>query len=174
VRAVLLAAWLLSLGCGNHCAPGNCNGCCDQANDVCVVGTQSTACGTNGVACVACSAGQFAQCVTGQCMMPALITGPASADFGQVMINTQAQQTLSFTNTGNLSLVISKVEMDGGDGILFSAEPVPMAPVDPNHSIDITFDFTPTAPGVFSTEAGLTSNAGSGPIYWVQLKGTGF
>lgn len=78
---MIVRAWLIgaSLGfllatvssCGTtkppaaKCTASNCGGCCDADNN-CVAGTNSTACGVEGVTCQACNPGKV--CNAGQCI----------------------------------------------------------------------------------------------------------
>ncbi len=76
----LVASLAPSCGPTAACGPGTCYGCCDAAGE-CVGGITQDSCGGNGVACVACAAGQV--CVTGACSTPLSNDGvDAGADAG--------------------------------------------------------------------------------------------
>ncbi|MFT3839788.1 MAG: DUF1573 domain-containing protein [Myxococcaceae bacterium] len=169
MRCALLITALLALGGCNRCDAGTCNGCC-SADGECVAGTTVQQCGTKGAVCSACSASDFAQCVIGECVLPALISGPTTLDFGGVGVNTQATGSVTLTNSGDLALVITDVTVDRNG---FAVEPVPTAPIDPKQSVVVTFDFTPDTVGVFTSTAVITSNAGSHSSYDIALTGTG-
>jgi hypothetical protein len=164
-----LLACLALDGCIATCAD-NCHGCCDS-NGTCVAGSTNDSCGSGGTSCTTC-AGTGVACVTGLCLHPAIISGPATIDFGMVGVNTQSQQTVTLTNSGGLSLQITMVAFDGGETMNFAAEPIPDAPIDLQKTIDVTFDFAPTTLGFFSTNATLVSNAV--PPYSVELSGQGY
>jgi hypothetical protein len=68
---------------GSVCNPATCGGCC--VGDICAVGTQQTACGTNGTACLNC-ANQGRVCQSGSCQVPAC--GPATCPNGCCSGNT--------------------------------------------------------------------------------------
>lgn len=70
---------------GGECNPANCAGCC--VGDICAVGTQNTACGAKGEACLNC-ANQIPQrvCQTGVCEVPAC--GPTTCPNGCCSGNT--------------------------------------------------------------------------------------
>lgn len=64
---LVVAVLGLTVACGKSpvpCGPGNCTGCCD-ASGMCQSLASSTACGSNGAACVQCPAGQ--SCSFGAC-----------------------------------------------------------------------------------------------------------
>lgn len=56
-----------------YCNPSTCHGCCDATADKCISGTASTACGSGGLACMRCEAGD--ECRDGGCRKAACKDG---------------------------------------------------------------------------------------------------
>ena len=65
-----MTGWLTGKCDQKMCIPTQCNSgfCIDQTTHICVGGSNTSACGINGGACVACSPGQ--KCTNGQCVTP--------------------------------------------------------------------------------------------------------
>jgi uncharacterized repeat protein (TIGR01451 family) len=94
----------------------------------------------------------------------------ASVDFGQQVVATSQQQTVTVTDTGTTSLTVTSATTTGdftADATACTAQPVP-----PGQACAIIVTFTPSTTGLRSGTLSITSNAASSPDS-VALSGTG-
>ncbi len=90
-------------------------------------------------------------------------------DFGAVLENQTAYQTLSITNIGHADLVITEISSNLEN---FSSD-VNTASISYNQTQDIQIAFTPTSLGQVDANLTIMSNATNTPAYLVQLTGIG-
>jgi Abnormal spindle-like microcephaly-assoc'd, ASPM-SPD-2-Hydin len=95
----------------------------------------------------------------------------AGVAFGNVNVNTTASQQLTLTATGSLPVTISALTISGS-GFSVSGLNVP-ATLNPNQSIGVMVQFTPTTTGSVSGTLTLASNATGGGTLAIGLSGTG-
>src|SRR6185312_9582184 len=91
----VLAAAVFVAGCGSHCGPDNCDGCCD-ASGACQSSSVDT-CGVSGAACVACNPLQL--CVLGTCANRG--GGAAGSGSGSPTASTGTNGTNTNGSTGS-------------------------------------------------------------------------
>ncbi len=101
----------------------------------------------------------------------ALSTSSSFLAFGNVNLNTAAQQTLSITATGNSFVTVSAVTANG-PGFTVSGENLPFI-LNPNQTANLIVQFDPSVAGAAVGQIILTSNASTGPSTVIGLSGTG-
>jgi hypothetical protein len=108
--------------------------------------------------------------MTGVGTQPQISATPSSAAFGNVSTGTNNSQTITVTNGGSASLMISSVSVTGAG---FSISGI-SAPLTILASKNITFNavFAPTTSGAASGSISLLSNAPGSPLS-ISLSGTG-
>jgi hypothetical protein len=118
--------------------------------------------GTNGAAAVLLNISQ-----------PAATLSPTSLNFGNQTVGfTSAQMGSTLTNTGNNSLTISSISVNGTNGTDFAESSTCPNLLAPNTSCAINVTFTPSATGTRSAAMAVTDNAPNSPQS-VLLSGTG-
>jgi hypothetical protein len=110
---------------------------------------------------------------------PNISVSPASKDFGNVNLDSNAPQVFTLSNTGTAGLAVTLVELTGTDATMFSigaggANPCPtLTPtINPGSNCTIVIMFKPTTEGAKTATLRITSNDPSGSID-VPLTGTG-
>ena len=102
---------------------------------------------------------------------PQLTVSPTSVNFGNVPLNVASNQSVTLTSTGTAPVTISAATASGppftGSGATF---PVTL---NPNPSVTLQVQFTPTATGAASGQLTLTSDSTIGATTNIQLQGTG-
>ena len=100
-----------------------------------------------------------------------LSINPTSVTFGNVTTGTtSAAQTVTITSTGNSSVAISQISLNGtGYAMTGGSAPVTLSP---NTSITLSLTFAPTVAGSVSGSISIVSNATGSPAT-VTLTGTG-
>ncbi len=108
--------------------------------------------------------------LTGSGTNAAVGLSASSLDFGQQVVATSQEQTVTVTDTGSTSLTVDGATATGdftADATACTAEPVP-----PGQACTITVTFTPSTTGPRSGTLTITSNAAVSPDT-VALTGTG-
>jgi hypothetical protein len=101
----------------------------------------------------------------------ALSASVASVSFGNVNVNTTATQRVTLTSSGALPVTISALTISGS-GFSASGLSLPVT-LNPNQSIGVMVQFTPTATGAVTGILTLASNAAGGGTLAIGLSGTG-
>ena len=101
----------------------------------------------------------------------ALSASVASVSFGNVNVNTTATQRVTLTSSGALPVTISALTISGS-GFSASGLSLPVT-LNPNQSIGVMVQFTPTATGEVTGILTLASNAAGGGTLAIGLSGTG-
>jgi hypothetical protein len=100
-----------------------------------------------------------------------LTANPASWNFSNVRVGTGSSQAMAVTNTGNVSITISKIATSGA-GFSISGMSAPLT-LSPGQTANYTAIFSPSAPGGSATgQVTFSSNATNSPTS-VGLTGTG-
>jgi hypothetical protein len=96
---------------------------------------------------------------------------PTSLSFGNITAGTSsAAQTVSLTNTGNSSVMISQITLSGaGFSMTGGSTPVTLSP---SQTVALSIAFAPTAAGSINGSISIVSNAAGSPAT-VTLSGTG-
>ena len=109
---------------------------------------------------------------------PIIFVSPQEQDFGSVLMGQPSSpQTFTIMNTGGAGLVVSSIELTGGDSRMFSMDPgtcgslMPTIPA--GSSCNINAVFIPASGGGKSTFLKIVSNAVNNPAVGVPLTGTG-
>ena len=111
---------------------------------------------------------------TGGDEAPGIATSVSSVDFGEQRINySSTSRTVKVTNDGTAPLVVSGVEVTGGDAGEYSATSHCTGSVAPGDTCTVTATFAPTTAGDHASTLRLTSNAASSPTE-LSLTGRGF
>ena len=111
---------------------------------------------------------------TGGAEAPDITTSVSSVDFGEQRINlSSTSRSVTVSNDGTAPLVVSGVEVSGGDAGEYSATSHCSASVAPGDTCTVTATFAPTTTGDHATTLRLTSNAASSPTD-IGLAGRGF
>jgi hypothetical protein len=101
----------------------------------------------------------------------AISTSSSFLAFGNVNLNTAAQQTLSITATGNSSVIVSAATAVG-PGFTVSGENFPFT-LNPNQTANLIVQFDPIVAGPAVGQIILTSSVSSGTSTVIDLSGTG-
>ena len=109
--------------------------------------------------------------LSGQAVAPVIAVLPASIAFGNVNLNTPAQQTLTVSNTGDAALNVTGIMATGNNATEFPVSPGSFS-VAAGQSQAVTVTFTPAAVGDRSASLAIAHNAGGSPAT-VPLGGTG-
>jgi hypothetical protein len=107
---------------------------------------------------------------TGVAQVLQLGANPTSVSFGNVVLGNSASQTVTISNTGNVTVTISQVTTSG-TGFSGSGVTVPLT-LTPGQSANYTATFSPTSAGSASGQISFVSNASNSPTL-VSLTGTG-
>ena len=99
-----------------------------------------------------------------------LSTSPSSISFGNVVIGSTNSQPITVTNTGNASLLITRVTISGS-GFTMTSVPTPVTLAVGQSSV-ATVTFNPQAPGNVTGSISLVSDAPTSPAT-ISLSGTG-
>src|SRR5216683_3292698 len=98
----------------------------------------------------------------GEKAAPALAISPASVNFGARTIKTSTSQSVTLTNTGNISLSISSVS---GANPVFSVSGISKGvTLSPGQKLEFQVWFHPTASGKAAATISLDSSAGATPV----------
>jgi hypothetical protein len=93
-------------------------------------------------------------------------------DFSQLLVGTSATKSLTLTNTGTASLVVSGVALSGPDAANFTDNFSGPITLNPGTSTTFNVTFTPTATGAKSATLILTHDGTNSPVN-VALTGQG-
>jgi len=107
--------------------------------------------------------------------LPAITLTPSTLTFAnQTVGTTSAAQTVTLTNSGDASLIISAVALEGTNASDFtnSADTCSGATLLPNQTCAVSVTFAPTASGIRTGALTITDNASKSPQS-VSLTGTG-
>jgi Abnormal spindle-like microcephaly-assoc'd, ASPM-SPD-2-Hydin/Beta-propeller repeat len=108
--------------------------------------------------------------------IPSASFNPTSLAFGNVDINvTSAKKTITLSNTGTDTLVISSISFKGANAGLFKQTDTCPASLAPTGSCVISVSFTPTAVGTVGADLAVTDNANNagGSVQVATVSGTG-
>jgi hypothetical protein len=100
----------------------------------------------------------------------ALVANVSSLNFGNTGLASSAQQSVTLTNTGSSSVMISGISVSGA-GFTASGSASGLM-VSPNHSTTVHATFTPFTSGNMAGSLRITSNAKNSPTT-IALSGTG-
>src|SRR6266850_474753 len=103
---------------------------------------------------------------------PMLSASPASLNFGQVAVGSNASQTVTLTNTGNASVTISAANVTGSSAFTVTGLTLPKT-VAVGASTTASVRFAPPTPGNASASVSFVSNANNSPAV-VSASGSGF
>ena len=103
--------------------------------------------------------------------LAALSASAASVAFSNVNVDTVATRPLTLTSTGNEPVTISAINLTG-NGFSVSGATVPLT-LNPNQTITLSVQFSPTAPGAMTEVLTVMSNASSGNTIAIGLSGSG-
>jgi Abnormal spindle-like microcephaly-assoc'd, ASPM-SPD-2-Hydin len=145
-----------------------------QAGETSATFTASaTAVGTAQTATLTAAAGSVSETFALQlgAVLPSLSFSTNYLSFGTVNLNTEVQQTLSLTSTGNVSVTVSAAAATG-PGFTFSGQNLPFT-LDPNQTATLTVQFDPTVAGPAFGQLTLTTNLSTGPSAVISLSGAG-
>ncbi|HEX6943502.1 MAG TPA: choice-of-anchor D domain-containing protein, partial [Gemmatimonadaceae bacterium] len=101
--------------------------------------------------------------------VPDITVTPASLGYGSLFIGAVASRTLSVTNNGTDSLVVSSI---ASDEAAYTAVPATFA-LAPFGARDVVVSFAPTAPGALPGQLSIASNDPDEGTVTVLLTGTG-
>ena len=94
-----------------------------------------------------------------------------SLDFGSVTVNSSSTQTLTLTSTGTAPLIINSATISGaGFSLMDGALP---ATLNPNQSLTLQVQFSPTITGMVSGQLTISSNSSSNGTITLPLGGSG-
>lgn len=99
-----------------------------------------------------------------------LTVNPTTSNFGNVTVGSTSTQSVSITNSGNVSVTISQITTSGA-GFTLAGVNVPLT-LNPGQSSTYTAQFSPTAVGSASGQISVTSTASNSPTL-ISLSGTG-
>lgn len=102
--------------------------------------------------------------------LPQLTLSVGSLSFGSVTVNTSTTQTLTLTSTGTATVTVSAA-MISGTGFSLAGGRLP-ATLNPNQSLTLQIQFSPTATGMAGGQLTLSSNSATGSTAMVALSGT--
>jgi hypothetical protein len=113
-----------------------------------------------------------------QTPLPSISVFPESQDFGRVMMGQSSPlQPFTIANTGGENMVVSSIELTGGDSRIFNLDMgtcgslKPIIPAGARCNINAVF--TPASGGGKATALKIVSNAFNSPAVGVPLTGTG-
>jgi hypothetical protein len=93
---------------------------------------------------------------------PALAISPASLNFGTRAVKTSASQSVTLTNTGNISLSISSISIANP---VFSVSGISKGvTISPRQKLEFQVWYRPTASGKAAATIALDSSAGATPV----------
>jgi len=102
-----------------------------------------------------------------------LVNGVDTNNFGSVTVGTNRSNTFTISNTGNASLTVLGVTIDGLDAGMFSVITNPATLVSPNGSTTFTVSFAPLSAGVETAALHIASNDTNNSPFNLALTGTG-
>ncbi len=102
---------------------------------------------------------------------PTLSLSTTSIDFGDVVMNIPATETLTLSSTGNKAVTVSAASLTGA-GFVASGASFPLT-LNPNQAATLTLQFDPTVTGSTTGELDLTSNSADAALKKVGLLGRG-
>lgn len=107
---------------------------------------------------------------TGVTPAAGFLSAPSSVNLGSVLVGSKKSQTVTLSNTGGSSLIISSAKVSGS-GFSVSGLTYPFT-LNAGSTAALTVSFAPTATGTDNATLSLSSNA-SDPSANVALSGTG-
>lgn len=114
--------------------------------------------------------------LTGTGLAPNIGANPNPLQFGQLTVNTELILTVNITNTGNINLTITNLQLTGTNVNQFSlvSPPVPPITITPNGTpVPVRVRFRPTSAGAKTAALRLTSNDPDENPFNVTLTGSG-
>lgn len=114
--------------------------------------------------------------LTGTGLAPDIGANPNPLQFGALTVNTELILTVNLTNTGNVNLTISNLQLTGTNANQFSlvAPPAPPVTITPNGTpVPVRVRFRPSSAGAKTAILRLTSNDPDENPYDVSLTGSG-
>lgn len=100
-----------------------------------------------------------------------LSANPVALDFGSVVVGSPGTQTITLTNTGGISVIVSGITATGTGFSLIAAPALPLT-LTPGQSQAMSVQFAPTAAGAATGSITVTSDASNSPNT-VALAGNG-
>ncbi|MBS1801817.1 MAG: choice-of-anchor D domain-containing protein [Acidobacteria bacterium] len=100
-----------------------------------------------------------------------LAANASSVPFGNVLINSPAEQSITLTSSGNSPVTINSLAING-NGFAVSGLSTPVV-LSPGQSAVLNVQFTPSAAGNFSGQITIGSTSSGGTIT-IGLSGTGY
>ncbi|MGB9309864.1 MAG: choice-of-anchor D domain-containing protein, partial [Candidatus Acidiferrales bacterium] len=107
---------------------------------------------------------------SGTATAPQLTISPASVTYGNVAVGGSAPQTITLTNPGNATLMVTQATVTG-TGFSMSGATMPMN-INAGGSSSFTATFAPTSAGAATGSISVVSNAAGSPAA-IALSGTG-
>jgi hypothetical protein len=114
--------------------------------------------------------------LNGTGLAPDIDADPNPLQFGQLTVNTELTLTVNLTNTGNINLNISSLQITGANANQFSlvSPPVPPVIIPPNgNPVPVQVRFRPTSAGAKTAVVRIASNDPDENPFDVSLTGTG-
>jgi len=108
---------------------------------------------------------------TGVAAQAQMVVSPSSIPFGTVQVGGSAQQAVTVSNPGNMTLSVSQVSLSGTGFSIVGTLPLPIS-VGPSGVSVFKVQFAPTATGAANGTMTISSNASSTPTV-VTMSGTG-
>ena len=102
---------------------------------------------------------------------PILSLSTSSIDFGDVVTNIPATETLTLSSTGTSAVTVSAASLTGA-GFAASGATFPLT-LNPNQAATVTLQFDPTTTGSSTGELDLTSNSSDGALKRIGIIGRG-
>lgn len=98
---------------------------------------------------------------------------PSSLPYYDVVMNSPKDKTITLTNNGTNSILITSIGLLGADASQFAVAPMPPFAVTPELPQNLTVTFNPTSAGAKDATIEITTNSPDIPTKTVSLKGNG-
>lgn len=103
--------------------------------------------------------------------IPTLSMSSSALSFGNVVVNTPAAQSLTFTSTGSVAVTINSATL-AGTGFTMSGTSFPVT-LSPNQAATLSVVFDPASAGTAAGTLAISSNSSTGASTAISLSGTG-
>jgi len=98
---------------------------------------------------------------------------PGSLQYYDVLIGSPKYKTVTLSNKGDASILITSLALTGANANQFTREPLPPLAIAPGASLDISVGFNPTSIGAKVAALEITTNRADIPVKTVSLNGVG-
>ena len=103
----------------------------------------------------------------------ALSVSPASLQYYDVVTTSPKEKTVTLTNNGTSSILITGIGLSGADASQYTVSPMPPFAVTPEINQDLTVTFSPTSSGAKEATITISTNSPDIPTTTISLKGNG-